>query len=168
MVDVIDNPDRPFVLDANVLIDYCHTDRAVLSLVSEHITKIILPSPVLDKVNELDVDEVSSLGLILTSPTEKQIDEALLMRGPLSFDDSICLVMSIDLEAICITNDKALRRECETKGVSVMWGLEPMLLLVQQGQLTEREAFAISASMQKTNSYITKQILQRFRRKLGL
>lgn len=57
--------------------------------------------------------------------------ECLALKNPYSVQDFVCMRIADERGWGCATNDKALRRECGKRGVSVLWGLEMMLYLVK-------------------------------------
>jgi hypothetical protein len=67
----------------------------------------------------------------------------------------------------CITNDKALRAECNDAGVKLQWGLEPMLSLVAAGLLDISEAESVAVRIHETNpAFVTRAIVTRFTNRL--
>lgn len=155
------------VVDANVLIDYVNTDISVLSLVARVIGPLHVPDAVLDKVGALDRSECEQLGLQVAEPTLEQLLEAGDRRGRLAHDDRLCLILARDNRWRCITNDKALRAECAGVGVDVLWGLEPMLTLVAEGELNSGEAEAVAWAISESNpAFVTREIVMRFKNKL--
>jgi rRNA-processing protein FCF1 len=155
------------VADANVLIDYANADVSVLSLVSRVVGPLHVPDAVLDKVAALDRNECDQLGLKIAEPTLEQLLEAGDRRGKLAHDDRLCLILARDNGWRCITNDKALRAECVEARVEVLWGLEPMLTLVAESELTTHEAETVAWGIHETNpAFVTKEIVTRFKSKL--
>lgn len=152
-----------FVLDANVLIDYCNVDKAILTLVSREVATIYLPLPLLDEVDQLDEAECGSLGIQVVVPTIEHLTEASVRRGRLSFEDRLCLVMARDSAWTCVTSDRRLRRECEAEGVRVLWGLELLLLLADVDALSDADALQLAEAIRETNHFMTEKIMQAFR-----
>jgi len=164
-------PSKPvhFILDANVLIDFCKSDKSILALISKHVGTIHLASPVLDEVKQLTLEEVSGLHIDLAEPEMDQVTKASSRRGPLSFQDHLCLLMADANGWTCVTNDGRLRRECEVTGITTIWGLEPLALLTEARQITREAALDVALKIQGTNPhYITEKIIQRFKRRIGL
>lgn len=158
-----------FILDANVLIDYCKSDKSILALVSKCVGVIHLASPVLDEVKQLSLDELSDLSIDLAEPELDQLLTARSRRGPLSFQDHLCLLMAAANTWTCVTNDSKLRRECETQGIETMWGLEPLALLTDARQISREAALDVAKKIQESNPrFITKEIIKRFRTRISL
>jgi rRNA-processing protein FCF1 len=156
------------LLDANVLIDYCAADSAILSLVSRHVRTVHILSTVLAEVDELDESECERLGLRVVEPTLAQAMEAASPHGRLSFQDRASLVVCRDNGWTCVSNDKALRRSCDALGVAVLWGLELMLELVAAGHLPVDEAAEAAERIHQANPvFVSAAILEAFRQKLG-
>jgi len=156
----------PLIADANVLIDYVNCDVSILALLAQHAGPLYVSTPVLEKVEGLDSSECERLGLVVIEPTLEQLLEAGQARGRLAFDDRVCLILARDRAWRCVTNDKALRRACADEGITVCWGLEIMLSLVEQAVLAVEDALGVAASIQVANSaFIAEAILHEFEHK---
>ena len=158
-----DHPDRPYIIDANVLIDYCDTDLRILSLLSRHINPVHIARSTFRKVEGLSRSLATSHSLVIHTPDLATVIEATKKRGPLAPDDRETLLLAKKHEWICITNDKPLRRECLLEEVPVLWGLEPMKLLVSRRLLKPTEAIRVARKIADINpGYITADITARF------
>lgn len=158
-------PPALLILDANVLIDFCHTDRTLLTLVDRHVGRVHIASPVLAQVDQMTEEEVGKLGLELVHPEMEMATEAAVRtRGhPLAFDDWICLLMAKARGWTCVTNDKRLRVECASVTVEVLWGLELLGGLAQQGALTPKQAEDAAWEIHRTNPrFVTRAIVEAF------
>lgn len=63
----------------------------------------------------------------------------------------------------CVTNDGALRRLCERRGVATRFGLGLMVDLVAVGALTRQRAIATARKIQASNPlHINERVLARF------
>ncbi len=82
------------VTDANVLIDYARTDPSILTLHVRHFGPIYVPSVILNEVDQLDVAECESLGLTIVGEPLEILLAATEQRGPLSFEDQVCLLLA--------------------------------------------------------------------------
>jgi rRNA-processing protein FCF1 len=161
------SPARHFIMDANVLIDYCKSDKSILSLIANHVASVHLASPVLDEVKQLNIEEVQRLNLDLVEPETDQVIEAGSRGGPLSFQDHLCLILAELNGWTCVTNDGRLRKECRALGIETIRGLEPLILLNEGGKISCQTALNYARKIQETNPrYITDQILQRFKSRL--
>ncbi len=157
-----------FVLDSNVLIDYCEADRSVLTLASRYVGQIHVPSVLLDEVDGLDESECERLGLVVVEPDSALLVAAGRRRSGLSYYDHVCLLSAKADGWTCVTNDGRLRRECTVEKVRVLWGLELMVPLVVSRHLSVAAATAVAEAIHATNPlYITDDILRRFAARIG-
>jgi len=151
------------ILDANVLIDYCSAERAILTLISENVGRIHVPTLLLEEVQALDASECDRLGLHVFEPEMEMVSAAGKRRPGLSFYDHLCLLLAKQEAWTCVTNDGKLRRECGVDGVPVLWGLEPMIVLVEMGQITRDDAKKVARAIQAANPfYITDKVIRAF------
>lgn len=163
-------PPRPLLLivDASILIDYALSDISVIALAVRHLGPVHVPLPILEEVDQLSRDDCERLGITLLDPTlEEMAAAASSPRTTLSFEDELCLVLALANGFTCVTNDKRLRRECESAGVPVRWGLELMLELVARRELTAEAATVTAQAIRRANPlHITEAILERFEKHL--
>ena len=81
--------------------------------------------------------------------------------------DKLCLVLARDNGWACLSNDGPLREACKAQGVSVVWGLEIMLWLVQARHLDADKAIEVAEAIHLSNPlYITRKIITTFRHKV--
>jgi rRNA-processing protein FCF1 len=160
---------RGFLLvDANVLVDYQSADLTILSLVSRHVGPVHIVSTVLAEVDGLDDSDCERLGFRVVEPTIEQANAAATPNGRLSLADRFCFVVCKDNEWTCVSNDKALRRACESAGVAVLWSLELLLELVKLGHLPPDDASQAAERMHRANPvFLGAPILAAFREKLA-
>ena len=157
-----------YLVDANVLIDYLSSDITILTIYSNEIGQIYVPTGVLENVKQLSIGECNRLNLKIVEPTIEQYFEAGPKIRGLAFDDRICLILARDNQWTCITNDKKLRAICMNIGISVVWGLEIMLPLVEKKLIEPSEALNIAKEIQESNPrYVNKTILKRFEDKIN-
>ncbi|MEZ5333629.1 MAG: PIN domain-containing protein [Thermoanaerobaculia bacterium] len=154
------------LVDANVLIDFVLADRRVLALVAAQLGAVHVPRDVLDEVDQLDEAACAELGLVVVDATVAQLLEAGASRGRLSFADRVCLVLARDHGWTCVTNDGRLRRTCEAGGVSVMWGLQLLLALLETGVMDPASAIAVATAIGRTNPRMSPAVVQAFVRKV--
>ncbi|SFJ45793.1 hypothetical protein [Thermoflavimicrobium dichotomicum] len=163
------NKQKFLILDANILIDFIHCDRTVIKLICQYVGQIHLPTPILDEVKEIQESDCTELGIRLIEPELDQLITASEKRGPLSFQDHLCLILAKEHGWTCVTNDKALRRECETDGIELIWGIELICLLVESGGLPTLHAKEVILRIHQSNpKYITKAIVKRAFQRLGI
>jgi predicted nucleic acid-binding protein len=95
------------ILDANVVIDYCHADENILALSARHLGNVFIPRPILnDEVKELDQKDCERIRLIISDPELDEIIAAGSKRGRLSFYDRLLLIMAKNRNWIAVTNEK--------------------------------------------------------------
>jgi predicted nucleic acid-binding protein len=162
-------PEQPpgFVIDANVLIDYTDSDPSILTLFSKNIGTIHIIPDVLEKVEQLNMKECCRLGLVIAEPTLEQYLEAGKKIPGLAFDDTLCLILARDNHWTLISTDKALRSACKKARISLLWGLELMLPLVEKNLLSSSQAQKTAARIHALNpKFVHQQILDRFTRRI--
>ena len=157
------------LMDANVLIDFCDADPSVISLISEHVGQVHVPRPILhDEVEQLGDLDWTDLAIAAVDPPLETAMQASARRRGLSFHDHVCLLLARDNAWTCVTNDTRLRRECLAEGVEVLWGLEVVALLVEEGALPPAEAADLGRQIRAANlKFITVAILDRFLKRIG-
>lgn len=151
------------VADANVLIDYARSDPSILAIHVRHLGSIYVPSVILDEVDQLDAMDCERLGLTVIEEAPEILLAAAEKRGPLSFEDRVCLLLARENQWTCVTNEKPLHRACEQDRVTSIWGLRLMINLVQEQQLTRQNAMETAQAIHTINPrYITAGILEQF------
>jgi hypothetical protein len=89
--------------------------------------------------------------------------------GSLSFHDNLCLILAKENSWTCVTNDKPLRQKCELEGVSLIWGIELICILVESGGLPVEHVKDIILKIQKNNpKYIPDNIVKNAFKRLGV
>lgn len=156
-----------FIADANVLIDYAKTSPEILGLVSKHIGPVYVVADVLDEVKQLDAEQCQAIGITVIEANLAQLTDASQRGGALSFEDKLCLILARDNGWACLSNDGPLRDACKAQGVSVVWGLEIMLQLVEAGHVSAGKVIEVAESIHKINPlYITPKIVSAFHQKV--
>jgi predicted nucleic acid-binding protein len=150
-VGKLKSPTAWFIADANVLIDYVKTNPQILGLVSKHVGPVYVVADVLEEVEQLDAEQCHAIGLTIVEGTLAQITEASQRGGPLSFEDKLCLILARDNGWACLSNDGPLRDACKAQGVSVVWGLEIMLQLVDAGHVSAALVIEVAESIHSFN-----------------
>lgn len=159
---------QPFILDANVLIDYCNSDLSVLETLSRRIGQVYIGKPTVDEVDQLTLREARKRGFTAVVPKLEIGLHAARKRGGLSFSDRVTLLLARENSWCCITSEKELRRECVKEGVSVLWGLEPMKILVANGAITPAKAVKTARLIQASNpAFITAEIISKFEKQIA-
>ena len=159
-------PERLLILDACVLIDICLEDSTLLGLATSSLGKIVVLSPVLEEVDQLDDTEIERLGLSIIDPELEVIIEATARRGGLSFRDKICLLYSRDSKGTLYTNDRTLLNAASDYGIDARWGLEILVELVTAGQLTSSDALAAAQGICDRSRFPSDPLISEFRRRL--
>jgi len=106
-----------WIADANVLIDYAKTDPSILSLYVRHFGPIYVPSVIVDEVDQLDFSDCETLGLTVVDEPLDILLAATEQRGPLSFEDRVCLLLARTNKWTCVTNEKPLHRACKQEKI---------------------------------------------------
>lgn len=157
-----------FIVDANVLIDYCNSDLSILEALSSRIGRVHIGKPAVDEVDQLTLEEARERGFTVVVPELEIALDAASKRGGLSFSDRVTLLLARENSWCCITSEKELRRECVKEGVSVLWGLEPMKILVANGAITPAKALKAARLIRVSNpAFITPEIIGRFEKQIG-
>lgn len=163
MVRVGGSDPKPALLaDADVVIDYQHSDLAVLALVTAHVGPLAVLTSVIEQVDGLTPKDCADLGLEVITPTVAQRRRAGEIDSAAHFTDRLCLVVARDEGRVCVTNDRTLRNLCDRLGVPTRFGLRLLVDLVAAGVLPRRRAEGIAGMIRETNSYLTERVLRRF------
>lgn len=99
---------KSFIVDANVLIDYCDSDLHVLSQFSRHIGAVHVARSTFEKVRQLTESAATKYDLIIATPDLETVIQASAARSALAYDDRETLLLAQKHGWICITNDVAL------------------------------------------------------------
>jgi rRNA-processing protein FCF1 len=158
---------RLLLLDACVVIDFCDADRSVLTLAANSLGEVYVPSTVLAEVDDLDEAAAVELGIRVVEPPLELLAEAATPVPGLSFEDLTLLLLAEKQGWTCVTNDRPLRSACESKGVSVMWGFEVLLHLVEARALPPSAAREIAQQIARSNKRIGPSVLSAFLRRLA-
>jgi hypothetical protein len=153
--------------DADVLIDYAKSDRSILTLVTENLAKVYVLREVLGTVKEITERDCRRLGIHIIETDTVDLLEAGSLSGPLSFEDWLCLITCRNREWTCVTNDKALIRECKQRNIRFRRGLNLMVELVKSGFLDRHRALRIANAIHEKNpTHINDAVLKLFRETL--
>lgn len=152
-----------FIIDADALIDYCKSNLGMISILSQNVQPVHIGCATFNKVSCLSLKEAEKHNLLIETPDIQTALNAAKKRGPLAYDDRETLLLAKKHRWTCITNDKALRRECEIEGVTCLWGLEPMRMLVEHRLIISSKAIGVARRIQSANpSFITEDIVRKF------
>lgn len=150
------------ICDANILIDYVAVDDYILKELASYWKEVHVPDIVLMEVPELSQERAVELGLIILPTPLKELEK---IPG-LSYQDSACYFYVKKENAVCLSNDKKLRKVCKNIGKRVVWGLEMLLLLVEDNIITKERAKDIARKIESSNPEITEELLNEFLKKL--
>lgn len=163
------NTHQFLILDANILIDFFKCDKTIIKLICSYVGQIYLATPVFNEVKEINESDCIELGIVLAEPDINHLLLAAERRGPLSFQDHLCLILAKENGWTCVTNDKPLRKECEWENVPLIWGIELICILVESGGLPSNHAWGIILQIQQNNpKYITDEIVRRAFQRLDI
>ena len=152
-----------FLADANVLIDYRESDFDILGLAVQHIGRVVVLELVLDEVRGVMPEQCTQLGIEVVAVETERLVQAAAIESRISFNDRLNLVTCLEEGWTCVTNDGALRRLCERRGVATRFGLGLMVDLVAAGALTRQRAITIVRKIQASNPFhINERVLARF------
>lgn len=158
--------DRLLILDACVLIDICLEDPSLLGLAASSLGNIVIISPILQEVRQLDDAAIERLKLHIVEPELDIVMEAAARRGGLSFRDRMCLLYARDSKGTLYTNDRALLKAAISDGIDARWGLVILIELVDAGQLTPTDALATAQSICGRSRFPSEPLISEFRRRL--
>lgn len=150
------------ICDANVLIDYADSDENIIRELVRYWGKVYVPTRILHEVKRLPQTRAEELGLTIIE-TPLVLPSASGLSGP----DRACLHFVITEGWVCIANDKALRKECQRRGGTVVWGLEMLAKLVEAQQITKTRAIDIAMCIQMINPEISEALLTDFKAMLS-
>lgn len=161
------------LVDADVFIDYRDSDLEVLKLIGQHVGRVAVLAPVLDAVH--GVHGVTRADCARLSVSVVEVATSRLLRAgsvdmdvSLSFNDRLCFVTCREEGWTCVTNDPALRRLCERRGVPARFGLRLLVDVVAAGTVTPQRATAIAHKMQESNPlHVNERVIARFKNELG-
>jgi hypothetical protein len=156
-----------FIVDANVLIDYVEVDASVLGLIADRLGPVHVPRRILQEVKRqrLEDTDCDALGLTVVTEEYEELTAAAAMKGSLSFQDHLVLIMAQRRGWTAITNDGGLRKVLEREKVPKRWGLEMMLELIHAGHLEHGQAIAIAERIVAENPRYAPSVLVEFRKK---
>ena len=158
---------KTLLFDADALIDYVNSNKNIISIATKMLYDIYVPLNIMkEEIRQLSEDEAEVLGITIFEPTRNQLIEANKKIKGLSFKDRLCLIIAKENNWTCVTNDKNLRNKCSEKEVEIMWGLQLMLKLYAGNYISKVEAINTAWKIHKSNSRITKDIVEDFIRKL--
>ena len=161
---VAGSPPRPALLaDANVLIDYQHSDLDLLALVGERVAPIFVLTSILQEVDDLSEEDCRGLGIRVIEATTEELLRAQQHPLRAHLNDRLCFVVAESRGFVCLTNDGKLRRYCRKQGVPTRYGLSLVVDLVADDALPLRRAEAVAEALRASNDrYLTREVLSGF------
>jgi len=159
-------PEHARILDACVLIDYCLEDAFLLGLASRALGPIVVLTPILGEVRQLEERTCEQLGLWMVEPETSLAREASVRRGGLSFRDRLCLAFAKAHQAILYSNDRRLLNVARSEGADARWGLELLLELVEAYALTPEDALQAAGNICRRSIYPAEPLIDEFKRRL--
>jgi hypothetical protein len=150
------------LVDACVLIDYATTSGDVLQLVSKHVGSLHVTPTVFTEVTQMPPGDVARWGLTVVEPSLEALGWASQERGRLSFPDRLAIAVSKEHGFTCVSNDRQLRLECDRQGVSVIWGLELLIQLVEAHGIPVAKAEACGKAICAANRWLGSNVLEGF------
>ena len=160
------NPES-LLLDANVLIDFQDSDFSVLRDVKENVAEIFVLRYIFEKeIPDLTEQICNKVGLVIIQPKKSVIEESEIKIGQLSTGDRLNLFTALDSEFSLVTNDKKLRKVCEERNGKVIWGLQLLVILVENSEYSIDDAISIGKKIGENNARITDKDVGEFIMKL--
>ena len=89
----------------------------------------------LKTVDDLSVTQCKKLGISIVEAETTLLLEAGRRSGALSFEDWLCFLLCQQNGWTCVTNDRALIRECKQCKIHYRRGLRLMIDLIKTGHL---------------------------------
>lgn len=159
----------PWLLDANVILDYLEAEPRILDLADEHLGSIHVLAATLKELDSQSVSKLRQHGFVVKVATGAQVDKADEIhraapqgnRQP-SDHDCLCLVVAHEEGFVCVTSDRRLRDACQARDVPTLWGLEVMLLLVRGGWLRAEETITIAWAVRRRGKRISRAVVEDF------
>lgn len=150
--------------DANVLIDFRDAEAmSLLALVAQHVGPLLVTSNVLGEVRGIDEEDCAQLEITVLSPSTEQLQRAGNLRLGISLPDAVCLVVCLDGGWTCVTNDRALRRQCSLHGIPIRYGLRLLVDLVEVGAISRGHAELVAGRIHEANPlHINRRVIERF------
>ena len=156
------------LVDADVFIDYRDSDLEVLKLIGQHVGRVAVLAPVLDAVHGVTRADCRSLSVSVVEVATSRLLRAGSVDTDVSFNDRLCFVTCREEGWTCVTNDPALRRLCERRGVRARVGLRLLVDVVAAGAVAPQRATAIAHRMQESNPlHVNERVIARFKNELG-
>ena len=155
--------------DADVLIDYVEADADVLARCAVHFAAVHVMQTTLDEVDGFTTSQCERLGIVVISVESETLTRASEERLGLSVPDTICLLVAEERQWTCVTNEKALRKQCDERNVHVRRGLNLMIELVKGRRLGPKRAEKVARAIQKSNpEHIHDGVIAEFLEQIGL
>ncbi len=155
-----------FIIDACAGIDLFEVDQRLFRVLSRSVGKLNVVVPVLKEITGLSQSRAVALGLCVVMPELAILDEAAAVRGSLSFEDRVCLLVARQRGWTCVSNDRALRAECARSNVPVLWGLDLLALAVASGSMRAAHALRTAKAIQKQNPFIRDEVIVQFEERI--
>jgi rRNA-processing protein FCF1 len=140
-------------MDANVIIDLFQCDKTILPRISRYVGQIAVATTIIEEIQCLALDDCRQLGMRLVEPTIGQVYSAIHKPKPLSFYDWLCYLLARQHQWICVSNDKALRKQCTSSHLAVMWEFEMLCLLVENGGLSREKCCDLFFCIKSNNPF---------------
>lgn len=158
--------DTIVLTDANVLIDYVKADRELFHLLCSLFKSVKVPFDILNEVNELTLKQAQEFTIDVYYPEPETYFEASNEVKRISFQDHVCFIDAKKYGWAVITNDKSLKEYCNLEGIETFWGLQVVMLMVEEYLLTKRAAVKIAKTIVKNNPRIHEDVLRDFEEKV--
>lgn len=157
-----------FIVDAGALLDFCRVDRALLTLIAEHVGAVNIAEAGLLHVSMLDRAEALTIGIEVVCPelSASQRAARLACKSPLRFDDWLCVVLAEERGWGCISHEPRMHAQCAARNTRARWGFHLLGLLVEHRVLSLAEASSAIRALGATGKRIPSSAIDQCVREL--
>ncbi len=161
------------LLDACVVSDILNVDVEIISLITQVLGAVYVPSVIVDELRrKFELDEIIKLGFEILEVSDEAQYAATVVKNQkkyraLTQNDCACLIMASQTNCSCVTNDFALQKACKDFNVAVLWELEVVLMLYERDGISYERAERYLDKLKRISFYITPQVSERFTTELN-
>ena len=155
-----------FVIDACVAINYLESDPEALSLFSKHIGRLYMVDLVKGEIKGQTDENLGKLNIQIYESSLEDLSSAHSQKGPLSPADNLCWMTAKKENYSCITDDKALIRQCEALSINFLRSLRLLLTLKRENIIDSFRALHAAKQICDKNPYLGETVFQQFNREI--
>lgn len=157
---------KAVITDANVLIDYAIANKNLFSDLLQFFHEVHVPVDILNEVDQLSIEEARRLGFTIYTPHLSIYSEAEHLDNDLSFQDRICFLEARKNNWAVVTNDRDLKDLCRKEDIETFWGLQVILMMVEEGLVTKKNALAYGEKIAQCNKWIKEDVIADFKKRI--